>query len=195
MSSGSQLPTPNDRVTPSDEKIFSTSSLATLLVPIISLIVAILSGSFLLLDYVHVLSGATWTGVDLFMGLVMSRILRSLPQPSRAQFIKRLVPIMLFFMPSLASVAITAGVFVAMHLGLNLLSPPIVVAGIIVLVLTIQGFGLLLPTEIMIFFELRKPNPDVDKIVKLGMRNIYIAGSQAIFQIAIIFVMAYLATM
>ncbi|MDG6997099.1 MAG: hypothetical protein JRN52_14350 [Nitrososphaerota archaeon] len=179
----------------SKEKILGPGSLATLFVPIVALLVALLSGSFLLLDYVHVLSGATWTGIDLFMGLVMSRILRSLPPPSRAQFIKKLVPIMLFLMPSLASVAITAGVYVAMHLGLNFFSAPIIAAGLIVIVLSVQGFGLLLPTEIRIFLELRKQSPDTNKIIKLGMRNIYISGSQAIFQIAIIFVMAYLATM
>jgi len=42
--------------------------------------------------------------------------------------------------------------------------------------------------------ELRKTNPDPEKIVKLGMRNIYYAGIQPIFQIAMIFVMAYLGT-
>jgi len=38
-----------------------------------------------------------------------------------------------------------------------------------------------------------KSNPDKERIVKLGMRNIKISGSQAIFQIAIIFLMANLA--
>ena len=64
---------------------------------------------------------------------------------------------------------------------------------IIVAVLTVQGFGIIMPTEIRIFLELLKDNPDRERIVKLGMRNIKISGSQAIFQIAIIFVMANLA--
>ncbi len=34
----------------------------------IVLVIAILSGSLLFLDYVHVFSGASWTGMDLFMG-------------------------------------------------------------------------------------------------------------------------------
>jgi hypothetical protein len=54
--------------------------------------------------------------------------------------------------------------------------------------------ALILPNEVRVFLELRKPNPDTDKIVKLGMRNFYFAGSQTIFQIAIIFVMAYMGT-
>ena len=85
----------------------------TLLIPVLTLIAAVWSGSLLFLNYVHVLTGGTWTGVDLFMGLVMSRVLKGLRPEVRAEFIKKLVPIMLFFMPALASVAITADVYLA----------------------------------------------------------------------------------
>jgi hypothetical protein len=170
------------------------SAILTLVVPVVALIVALLSGSLLLLNYVHVLTGGTWTGIDLFMGLVMSRVLRGLSPQSRVEFIKKLVPIMLFFMPALASVAITAGIYLASSLGWSFFSPPLIVAIVFVLILSIQGFFLILPNEVRIFLELRKPNPNTEKVVKLGMRNIYFAGSQTIFQIAIIFVMAYLAT-
>ncbi len=170
------------------------SSILTLAVPVVALIVALLSGSILLLTYVHVLTGATWTGIDLFMGLVMSRVLGDLSTQSRVEVIKKLVPIMLFFMPALASVAITAGVYLAISLGWSFFSAPIIAAFIIVVILSVQGFALILPNEVRVFLELRKPNPDTEKIVKLGMRNFYFAGSQTIFQIAIIFVMAYMGT-
>lgn len=185
----------NSSVLIQQDKILGPSSLVTLLVPIVALVIAIASGSFLLLDYVHVLSGATWTGIDLFMGIVMSRVLRSLAPSSRAQVIKKLVPIMMFLMPALSSVAITAGIFIAKSDGLNFFSVPLIAAGILVIILTIQGFGFLLPTEVRIYLELRKQSPNLDKIIKLGMRNVYLSGSQAIFQIILIFVMAYLATM
>ena len=174
-------------------KLVSLSSILTLVVPIVALIVALLSGSLLLLTYVHVLTGGTWTGIDLFMGLVMSRVLRGLAPQNRAEIIKKLVPIMLFFMPALASVAITAGIFLAGSLGLSLFSTPMIIAEIIVVILSVQGFLLILPNEVRVFLELRKARPNIDKVVKLGMRNIYFAGSQTIFQILIIFVMAYLA--
>jgi hypothetical protein len=170
------------------------SSILTLAVPVVALIVALLSRSLLLLTYVHVLTGGTWTGIDLFMGLVMSRVLGSLSTQSRVEVIKKLVPIMLFFMPALASVAITAGVYLAISLGWSFFSTPIIAAFIIVIILSVQGFGLILPNEVRVFLELRKPNPDTEKIVKLGMRNFYFAGSQTVFQIAIIFVMAYMGT-
>lgn len=169
------------------------SAYLTLAVPIVALIAALLSGSLLLLNYVHVLIAGTWTGIDLFMGLVMSRVMRGLSPQSRAEIIKKLVPMMLFFMPGLASVGITAGIFLAGRLGLSFFSTPIIIAIIIVVILSVQGFGLILPNEVRVLLELRKANPNTEKVVKLGMRNIYFAGSQTIFQISIIFVMAYLA--
>jgi len=173
--------------------IVGPSAYLTLAVPVIALIAALLSGSLLLLDYVHVLTGGTWTGIDLFMGLVMSRVMRGLAPQSRAEIIKKLVPIMLFFMPALAAVAITAGIYLASIEGLSFLSAPIIITFIILAILSVQGFGIILPNEVRVLLELRKTNPNTDKVVKLGMRNIYFSGSQAIFQIAIIFVMAYLA--
>lgn len=170
------------------------ASFLTLGAPIVVLIAALLMRNKLLLDYTHVICGGTWTGIDLFMGLVMSRVMKGLAPEARAEVIKRLVPLMLFLMPALASVSITAGIYLAQWEGLfNIHSPLIIAAGAIVLILSIQGFGILLPTEVSVFLELIKEKPNRDKIVKLGMRNIKVSGSQAIFQIAIIFIMANLA--
>lgn len=166
------------------------------LVPIVAFIAAFLSGSFLYLDYVHVITGGTWTGVDLFMGLVMSRVMRSLSVPERAEVAKRLTTKTLFLMPSLASVAITSGIYVAMNTGVfNLQSPLIIAAGIVVAILTIQGFGVLLPNSLRILLEITKEKPDVAKIAKLNMRNLRISGSQAAFQILIVFIMANFAAL
>ncbi len=176
-----------------ETKFVTPYSILTLLVPIAGLLVALALRSLLILDYVHVLTGGTWTGIDLFMGLVMSRVLRSLDPKGRAEIIKRLVPIMLFFMPSLASVATTAGYFLASWLGIfSLRNTYILLSGIVVLILIIQGFGIILPNEVRIVLELRNEDPDLNKVVKLGMRNIYVSGSQVVFQIIIIFIMANL---
>jgi hypothetical protein len=174
--------------------LVTPTSIVTLLTPIAVLIAALLTQNLLLLDYTHVICGGTWTGIDLFMGLVMSRVMKGLAPEARAEVVKRLVPLMLFLMPALASVAITGGIYMAQWEGrFDIHSPLIIAAGVIVIILSVQGFGILLPTEVRIFLELIKPNPNRDKIVKLGMRNITVSGSQAIFQIAIIFVMANLA--
>lgn len=168
-------------------------SIATLTIPVLGLVVAVLANNVLLLNYVHVITGGTWTGIDLFMGLVMTRVMRSLSPEGRVEVVRRLVPIMLFFMPALASAAITSGIYLAQWAGLlNLQYPMITAAVIFVLILSVQGFGVIMPNEIRIYLELTKKTPDIDKIVRLGMRNIKLSGSQTIFQIALIFVMANL---
>src|SRR5438309_3909032 len=64
---------------------------------------------------------------------------------------------------------------------------------IVVLILTVQGFGVFMPNGVRIFIELAKGKPDTGKIARLNMRNIRLAGSQAVFQVIIILIMAHLA--
>jgi hypothetical protein len=59
--------------------------------------------------------------------------------------------------------------------------------------MTGQGFGVFMPNGVRIFMELAKNKPDTAKIARLNMRNIRLAGSQAIFQVIIILIMAHLA--
>ncbi|MFP3205452.1 MAG: hypothetical protein RXS23_08660 [Metallosphaera yellowstonensis] len=49
-----------------------------------------------------------------------------------------------------------------------------------------------MPNEVRIYLEVRKSKPDTDKILRLGTRNVYISGSQAIFQFVIIPITAML---
>lgn len=164
------------------------------ILPPVVLVLALSIKSMYLLDYVHVISGATWTGFDIFMGVVMTRIMRLLDMPSRVEIAKRLTPTTFFIMPSLAATAITAGIYLAQNQGkFDLSSPWIIAAGVIILVLAGQGFGVFLPNGLRIFLELAKANPDTSKIAKLNLRNIRLAGSQAIFQVLIILIMAHLA--
>lgn len=95
---------------------------------------------------------------------------------------------MLFLMPALASVTTTAGIYLALMDGIfNLNYLAIQRAGIFVLILAGQGFGIFLPNE------LRKERPDNAKIGRLGLLNARLVGVQAVFQVALIFVMANLA--
>lgn len=63
----------------------------------------------------------------------------------------------------------------------------------VILILTAQGFGIFMPNGVRIFMELAKSKPDVARIAKLNMQNIRLVGSQAIFQVIIILIMAHLA--
>lgn len=64
---------------------------------------------------------------------------------------------MLFLMPAHAAVAITSGITLAQKM--NMLTPesPTIVAVIVIgIILSVQGFGMISPTEIRVFLELQK---------------------------------------
>jgi hypothetical protein len=164
------------------------------LLPVFALTAAMVLGSLYLLEFVHVITGGTWTGFDIFMGIILSRIMRVMDIPTRVEVAKRLTPATFFILPSLSATAITSGIYLSQQLGkFNLSSPWILAAGVVVLILTIQGFGVFTPNGLRIFLELAKKKPDTQKIARLNMINIRLAGSQALFQVAIIVIMAHLA--
>ncbi len=180
--------------TPPPLPLLTWRAVPLLFVPILALVAALSIHRFVYLDYVHVICGGMWTGIDIFMGLVIGPIIGRMSGPARADFVQRLVPTMLFLMPSLASVTITAGIYLATMAGIfNLHYLAIQLAGLIVIGLVGQGFGIFLPNEVRIVLELRKRTPDIARIGRLGLLNARLAGVQAVFQIALIFVMANLA--
>jgi hypothetical protein len=70
----------------------------------------------------------------------------------------------------------------------------VVAALAIVTVLTVQGFGILLPTNIRVYLEMRKREPDFEKIGRWMRRYVFFVGIQGVMQVAIIVVMARFAT-
>lgn len=217
-------------------------------VPVGALAGALLSGEIRLLNYVHVMAGVVWTGIDLFMGLVIGPTLAGLDPEGRAGFFKRFTPKMTFLMPILSLVTIGGGIVLAQRLGyfpnagpwLALLGaahlplipliaaqfgalrdrrtlailgvatlgtaallaetlpafamadPWIIAALVIVTLLSLVGFGFLLPGEIKIYFEIISDEPDVEEIGRVGLRNARLSGVQGALQLSIIFVMANL---
>ncbi|MGZ3292110.1 MAG: hypothetical protein ACXU9D_02405 [Xanthobacteraceae bacterium] len=151
-----------------------------------------------MLNFVHVMCGGLWTGIDLFMGFVIGPILRRLPLEARRAVIAALVPRTLFLMPTLSIITATSGWFLAERTGFLDLNYPefwwVVASLVIVAVLTVQGLGYLLPANLRIYFELQKPTPDL-AIVARWMRVYFgVVASQGAMQIAIIVVMARFAT-
>ena len=117
------------------ENIITPYSLVTLFVPIVALVLVLAYGNLLALNYLHVLTGGTWTGIDLFMGIVMGRILKGLEPQARTQVIKKLVPLMLFLMPALATVAITSGINLASKLGMLTFASPVILAAVVIVII------------------------------------------------------------
>jgi len=163
-----------------------------------AMIAAIVAGNIWFLDWVHVMSGVLWTGIDLFMGFVVGPILRRVDVPVRREIITRLTPVTLFLLPTLSVVTGTSGWFLAVDLGFTALPWPqfgwIAAALVLVTLMTIQGLGYLLPTSVRVCLELQKPEPDGPKIGRMMSRFYYVVASQGLMQVAIIVVMARLAT-
>ena len=159
---------------------------------------AIVIGNLWLLNWVHVMSGVLWTGIDLFMGFVIGPILRQVDVPVRKAILTRLTPVTLFLLPTLSILTGTAGWFLAVDMGLTRLPWPqlgwIVAALVLVTLMTIQGLGYLLPTSVRICLELQKAEPDGAKIGRVMSRFYDVVASQGVMQVAIIVVMARLAT-
>ena len=169
-----------------------------IVIPLGVLILAIVTANLLLLNYVHVFTSILWTGTDIFMAFLLGPILRNVSLSTRKEIISWLMPKMVFYMPTVSSVTTTAGYFLASKMGLITLESPIVywitTVLIIVTVMLIQGLGILLPTNIRVYHELRKKEPDMTKIQLLMRRYVKVVATQAILQFVIIFIMANFAT-
>jgi uncharacterized membrane protein len=150
------------------------------------------------LNFVHVMCGVLWTGIDLFMGFVVGPVMRSLPPPARRAMILRLMPKTLFLLPTLSILTTTAGWYHAGQIGFLDLPYPqygwVLAALVIVAVLTVQGFAVLLPANLLVYFEMRRAQPDVARIGRLMRRYVYAVAFQGTMQVAIIVVMARFVT-
>ena len=162
------------------------------------MIAAILNPSVWFLDFVHVMSGVLWTGIDLFMGFVIGPVLRHVSLDTRRAMIAGIIPRTLILMPTLSIITSTAGWFLARRMGfLNVGYPEfwwVIAALAIVTVLTVQGMGYLLPMNLRLYFEIQKPAPDADKLVRWMRRYVRVVGVQGLMQLANILVRARFAT-
>ena len=162
------------------------------------MIFAIASRNLWFLNWVHVFTGLMWTGIDLFMGFILGPILRRVDISVRREITLRLVPRTLFLMPTLAIITGTTGWYLAQVRGFTALPWPeygwVAAALALVVAMTVQGMGYLLPTNLRVCFELQKAAPDFAKIGRL-MRSFFLAvAAQGVMQITIIVIMARFAT-
>ena len=162
------------------------------------MIAAILGDNRWFLDFVHVMAGALWTGIDLFMGFVIGPVLRRVTLDTRRAMIAGIIPRTLILMPTLSTITSTTGWFLAVRLGyLDLAYPTfwwVIAALTIVSVLTVQGLGYLLPMNLRLYFEIMKGAPDPDKLGRWMRTYVRVVALQGVMQVLIIVVMARFAT-
>ena len=165
---------------------------------VVALIVVVATGGLWPLEFMHVVFGAGWTIVDLFVGFVIGPILGTLSIPARIEFTTKFMPKMVVLMPAIVTATLVAGWQLATHLGTNLSSYPqhgwVVASMIVVGVMAIVALGLLEPANIAVLVELKKPRPNPQVIERLMKRFIYAAGITGAMQIATFVIMTKLAS-
>ncbi len=167
---------------------------AAAILALATMVAAIAIDNIWLLNFVHVMAGVLWTGIDLFLGFVLGPILRRMSFDTRRAITAALIPRTMILMPTLAIITGTAGWFLAKRMGYLELGYPefywVAAALVIITILTVQGLGILTPTNILVFLEMQKPNPDGEKIGRWMKTYVRVVAIQGLMQIAIIVVMA-----
>lgn len=169
---------------------------AALALTLMTLVIAV--GSDWWLNFLHVLAGSLWTGIDLFMGFVIGPIIRRMSFETRRAMISAIVPRTLVLMPTLSIVTTTAGWYLAKRMGFLEIPYPqyywVLAALVIVSILTVQGLGILLPTNLRLYFEMQKAAPDFERIGRWMRIYVYVVAFQGMMQVAIYVVMARMTT-
>jgi len=179
-------------------KIVPVRLLPVVGVVLIGLVVAIATNSRWALDFFHVAGGGLWTGIDLFVGLVLGPILGSMSIPARLELSSRMMPKLLLIVPTLVTMTLGSGFQLARQLGNLASNYPnhswLVASYVVVGVMAVIALGLLEPANLAVLFELRKPNPDAARIGRLMKVFIYTAGITGLMQIATLVIMTKLAS-
>jgi hypothetical protein len=222
-------------------------------VPLAAFALAATLGTTEMLTYVHVMAGVLWTGIDVFMAMVVGPVLGALSLDERTSWFERFTPKMAFLMPTLATVTIFGGIALAVRIGVfpnagpwiglfglvafgaatlllgwvfdafrdrrwlaffalvlvgngAYLATELAAAGMtlpstrlvivlilaVMVVLTVQGFGFLLPNEVLVYLARMGADPDTERLGRRGLRNARLSGVQGGFQLAIVVLMVYL---
>jgi hypothetical protein len=167
-------------------------------VVLVALIVAIAANKLWALEFFHVASGALWTSIDLFLGLVLGPILGRLSIPARVELTTRLMPKILLIMPTLVTAALASGWQLGRYMGTinsDYANHGWIVASYIVVgIMAVIALGLLEPANVAVLFELKKRRPDPMVIQRLMKRFIYTAGVIGAMQVATLVIMTKVAT-
>src|SRR5450631_1917518 len=102
---------------PSQIQVVPLKGLPIVAAVVVFVIVSIAGNWLWALIFSHVVGGALWTAIDLFVGLVIGPILGRLSIPARAEFSARFMPKMVIIMPTVVMMTLASGFQVARKLG------------------------------------------------------------------------------
>jgi hypothetical protein len=179
-------------------QVVPRAALPVIAVIVAGLIATIIGNWLWALVFYHVVGGALWTAIDLFVGFVVGPIIGRMSIPARAEFSAKFMPMMVVIMPTVVLMTLAAGFQLALGLG-NLDTSSVnhgwlVASFIVVGVMATVALGVLEPANIAVLFEMKKPHPNGEVIAKLMRRFIYTAGVTGAMQIATLVIMTRVAT-
>jgi hypothetical protein len=161
-------------------------------------VAAIATNSNWLLMFSHVVGGATWTALDLFVGLVIGPIMGRMSIPARAEFAAKFMPKMVVIMPTIVTMNLGSGFQLARKLGnLDVSSPNhawLIGSFIVVGIMATIALGVLEPANIAVIYEMNKPVPNGARIERLMKRFIFTAGVTGLMQVATFVIMTRVAS-
>ena len=182
-----------------DFKIVPTKAIPVVVIVLIGLIVAVATNRLWALDFFHVVGGALWTAIDLFLGFVIGPIIGTMSIPARMEFSKKFMPKMLLLMPTLVIMTLAGGWQLARHEGFILASDKhhgwVVASMIVVGAMAVIALGFLEPANIGVLFELKKEQPNGEVISRLMKRFLYTAGLTGVMQVATLIIMTRITTL
>jgi hypothetical protein len=166
---------------------------------VVVFVIASIAGNWLwALTFCHVVGGALWTAIDLFVGLIVGPILGRLSLPARAEFSARFMPTMVLLMPTLVLMTLAAGFQLALREGNLAPGNPnhawLIASFCVVGIMAVIALGVLEPANITVLVEMRKQQPDGEVIALLMRRFIYTAGITGLMQVATLIIMTRVAT-
>jgi hypothetical protein len=178
--------------------VLPVRALPVVAVVLVGLVVAIAGDWSWALTFFHVVGGALWTSIDLFVGFVIGPILRALPIPARVEFSRRFMPKMLLIMPTVVTMTLGAGFQLARQSGHLSTSDPrhawVVTSMAVVAAMAVVALAYLSPANLAVLFELRKPEPNGLVVAKLMRRFVYAAAITGALQVATLVIMTRLAS-
>jgi hypothetical protein len=137
--------------------------------------------------------GSIWTGVDVFLGLLFTNVIKTINLETRKNIGIRMIPMTLFFIPSASIITPLAGYVLAVREGIFSFTTPLFISIIIVGVILVSiGFLTIVPYSYGIMREASRKEIDLERISR-NMRIVSLGSMfQLVFQVIIISLMAYI---
>ena len=168
------------------------TGLVSVIIMAIVFTAGVITPGILVLDYVHVLYGALWTGVDVFLGVIFFIVINNLDKNIKSDIAERLMPMTLYFIPAISVFTVSSGIALGIREKIIVLNPLFIGIFIIAGLLLLLTVIFVLPLSLRMYEEFLKENPSREGISKNLIKISKVAVVQLIFQVVIISLMAYI---